>query len=222
MNFKEALFRAAEQLFNIKIGSEGGESFYHTNKTAMQKAGVIMDVAEIEIGIPADVNIDVTQVAATRADHVERFAKTAFQLDDLFKRYCLASCNPYQKDASWERIYYHTQLLFEEYLGMFGAEVYKIVLYNHARFDDLYNLAKEIYVQIMAAKAKSKSVIVKEHEQPCDVPEFKIFNDSYVAYGSETHALDPLYARNRGPKGLFDSGNEHRFIDLIIESENKH
>lgn len=222
LHFREALFKAAEQLLNIKIGSEGGESFYHTNKSAMQQAGLIMDVAEIEIGIPADVNIDVTQVGGTRADHVERFAKTAYQLEQLFNRYCLASCGDYQKDASWERIKYHTQLLFEEYLGMFGADVYKIVLYNQPRFDDLYNLAREIYAQIMAAKASSKSTTVKEYEQPWDVPEFKIFNDSYEPYEAEAHALDPLYARIRGANQLFDSANEHRFIDLLIENESEH
>jgi type III restriction enzyme len=222
LHFREALFRAAEQLFNIKIGSESGESFYHTNKTALQQAGVMMDVAEIEIGIPADVNIDVTQVGGTRAAHLEKFAKTAYQLEQLFNRYCLASCGDYQKDASWERIKYHTQLLFEEYLGMFGSDVYKIVLYNHTRFDDLYNLAREIYAQIMAAKASSKTTTVKEYEQPWDVPEFKIFNDSYVQYEAVSHALNPLYARNRGANLLFDSSNEHRFIDLLIENESEH
>jgi type III restriction enzyme len=107
----------------------------------MQQACVIMDVSNIEIGIPADVTLDVTQLGATRAAHVEKFAKTTYQLEQLFNRYCLLSCGDYQKDASWERIKYHTQLLFEEYLGMFGSDVYKIVLFNKApHFDNLYNL----------------------------------------------------------------------------------
>ncbi len=222
LHFREALFKAAEQMFSIKIGSECGESFYHTNKTNMEQAGVIMDVGDIEIGIPADVNIDVTQVGGTRADHVERFAKTSYQLEQLFNRYCLASCGEYQKDSSWERIKYHTQLLFEEYLGIFGAEVYKIVLYNQTRFDDLYNFAREIYAQIMATKASSKSSTLKEYEQPWDVPEFKIFNDNYIPYKAEAHALEPLYARYRGSNQLFDSANEQRFIDLLIENEREH
>jgi len=222
LHFREALFKAAEQMFSIKIGSECGESFYHTNKTEMEQAGVIMDVGDIEIGIPADVNIDVTQVGGTRADHVERFAKTSYQLEQLFNRYCLASCGEYQKDSSWERIKYHTQLLFEEYLGIFGAEVYKIVLYNQTRFDDLYNFAREIYAQIMATKASSKSSTLKEYEQPWDVPEFKIFNDNYIPYKAEAHALKPLYARYRGSNQLFDSANEQRFIDLLIENEREH
>lgn len=222
LHFREALYKAAELMFNIKMGSESGESFYHTNKVAMQQAGVFMDVAEIEIGIPADVNIDVTQVGGTVASHIERFAKTPYQLEQLFNRYCLASCGDYQKDASWERIKYHTQLLFEEYLAMFGTDVFKIVLYNQTRFDDLYNLAREIYAQIMAAKATSKSIIVKEYEKPWDVPEFKIFNDSYIPYEAKAHALDPLFARIRGINQLFDSDNENRFIELLIQNEGEY
>lgn len=220
LHFREALFRAAEKLFNIKIGSVAGESFYHTNKLAMQKAGIIMDVANIEIDIPADVNIDVTQVGATRAEHVEKFAKTTYQLEQIFDRYCLASCGDYQKDGSWERIKYHTQLLFEEYLGMFGTDVYKIVLFNQdPRFNDLFNSAREIYAQIMAAKPSKSTTTVKEYEQPWDVPEFKMFNDKYIEYKTKAHALDPLYARNRGINQLFDSANEHQFIDVLIANE---
>lgn len=220
LHFREALFKAAEQLFNIKIDSEGGESFYHTNKVSMQQAGIIMDVSEIEIGIPADVNIDVTQIGGTTVKHVEKFAKTSFQLEQLFNIYCLSSCGDYQKDASWERIKYHTQLLFEEYLGMFGADVYKIVLYNQSpRFDDLYNYAREIYAQIMVAKASNKTTTVKEYEKPWEVPDFKIFNDKYVLYETKRHALNPLFARKRGSNQLFDSTNEQIFIDILIENE---
>jgi type III restriction enzyme len=219
LHFREALFKAAEQLFNIKIGSVDAFSFYHTNKEEMQKAGVIMDVSNIEIEIPTDVNIDVTQVGGTRAEHVEKFAKTPYQLEQLFNRFCLANCGEYQKDASWERVKYHTQLLFEEYLGMLGSEVYKIVLYNQDRFTDLYNLAREIYAQILATKASNKTATVKEYEQPWDVPDFKIFNDKYISYESDVHALYPLFARVRGSNQLFDSANEHRFIQLLVENE---
>ncbi len=222
LHFREALFRAAEQLFNFKNTSDDPESIYPQNKAELQRAGVETDVANIEIGIPTDVNLDVTHIGATRADHVEKFAKTVYQLEQLFNRYCLASCGDYAKDASWERIKYHTQLLFEEYLGVFGADVYKIVLFNQDRFNDLYNHAREIYAQLMAAKAANKTTTVKEYEQPWDVPEFKIFNDKYQPYAAHAHALAPLFARNRGGSQLFDSGNEQRFIDVLIEHEGDH
>jgi type III restriction enzyme len=102
---------------------------------------------------------------------------------------------------------------------MLGSEVYKIVLYNQDRFTDLYNLAREIYAQILATKASNKTATVKEYEQPWDVPDFKIFNDKYISYESDVHALYPLFARVRGSNQLFDSANEHRFIQLLVENE---
>ncbi len=56
-----------------------------------------------------------------------------------------------------ERIKYHTQLFFEEYLGLYGVVVYKIVLYNEDRFADLFNLAREIYAKLMEAKASKNT-----------------------------------------------------------------
>ena len=140
-------------------------------------------------------------------------------MEELFNRFCIASCGDYQKDGSWERIKYHTQLLFEEYFSLFGADVYKIVLNNQMRFSDLYNLSREIYARIMDSKASAKTTSVKELEYQWEVPEFKIFNDKYVPYETEVHALEPLYSRNRGKDKLFDSANEHRFIDLLIKNE---
>ncbi len=220
LHFREALFQAAEKLFHItpKL-EESPQTPFLINKEEMERAGVSMDVHNVEIAIPTDVNLDVTQVGATRAAHVEHFAKTPYQLEQLFNRYCLASCGDYQKDASWERIKYHTQLLFEEYFSIYGTDVYKIALNNEKRFADLYNLARENYTRIMDSKATNKTATVKELEYPWDVPEFKIFNDKYIPYEAPVHALDPLFARNRGKDLLFDSANEHRFIDLLIENE---
>jgi type III restriction enzyme len=43
-----------------------------------------------------------------------------------------------------------------------------------------------------------------------------------VEYQTKAHALDPLYARNRGANQLFDSVNEHQFIDMLIANEGDH
>jgi hypothetical protein len=92
-------------------------------------------------------------------------------------------------------------------------------LNNEKRFTDLYNLAREIYGDIMKTKGPTKVTTVKNLEYPWEVPEFKIFNDKYVPYEAPIHAMEPLFARNRGKDLLFDSANEHRFIDLLIECE---
>lgn len=223
-NFKEALFSAAEELFNIKSGLETGIVDYHQNKIEIEQRGIEMDVDNIEIRIPTDVLLDVTQIGATRADHNENFAKTPYQLEQLFNRFCIASCGEYQSAGSWERVKYHTMLLFEDYFSLEETKVYKIVLANQDRFSDLYSKARGNYAQIMAAKASSKTSTVKESENPWDVPEFKMFSDKYTSYDATRHALTPLYARSRGldstgKEQLFDSGNEHRFIDLLIQND---
>jgi hypothetical protein len=43
-----------------------------------------------------------------------------------------------------------------------------------------------------------------------------------VEYETKAYALDPLYARNRGVNQLFDSTNEHQFIDVLIANEGDH
>ena len=225
LHFREALFRAAEQLFGVTLNTDDPESYFHKNVEAMKSSGIEMVVSNIEISIPTDVNIDVTQAGSTRADHVEKFAKTSYQLEQLFNRFCLASCGDYQKDGSWERVKYHTLVFFEEYLGKDNIFTYKIVLYNPARFTDVYNLAREIYAQIMAAKATNVTSSLKPLESPWEVPEFKMYSDRDVEYQNLAHALDPLYARNRGIINsniqLFDSGNEQRFIEEIVKHESE-
>lgn len=223
LNFREALQKAAEQLFGIQKESGDDSSVYFKNKEAMELSGVSMTIRNVEIKIPTDVILDVTTVGGTHADHIERFVKTTFQLEKLFNRFCQSSCGDYQIDASWERIKYHTQVLFEEYFAMSGTDILKIVLNNQSRFTDLYNLAREIYAQIMKEKAtKNKSEKLNELKKPWEVPDFKMYNDKYVIHKTLTHALDPLYARARGNKligNLFDSDNEYHFIDELIKHE---
>ena len=85
LHFREALFQAAEQLFHIKPKDEGSpQTPYLANKTEMENAGICMDIHNVEIAIPTDVKLDVTQVGATRAEHVEHFAKTTHQICLLY------------------------------------------------------------------------------------------------------------------------------------------
>ena len=225
LNFREALQKAAEQLFGIqKPLGDSSSPVYFKNKEAMELSGVSMTIRNVEIRIPADVNLDVTTVGGTQVEHIERFVKTTFQLERLFERFCFGSCGEYQKDGSWERIKYHTEMLFEEYFSMAGTDIMKIVLNNQSRFTDLYNLARELYGKLMKEKAaQHKTTKLHELEKPWEVPEFKMYNDKYVVHKTLTHALEPLYARARGNKqtgNLFDSDNEYHFIDELIKHEN--
>lgn len=212
LHFREALFNMAEQLFDIKQEAENGNSFYFTNKEKMVSKFVSMEVKDIEIAIPTDVIIDVTQEGSTEVAHKAKFAKTTYQLEQLFNRFCLKNCGEYQKDGSWERIKHHLKLLFEEYLGLDEKEIYKIVLHNEQTFTDLLNLSREEYSRIMAAKAKTTITDVKEYAW--EVPEFRIYNNLFTEYDVEKTILDPLFLRqNTG--FLSDSKNEFEFINYL-------
>ena len=216
LHFREALFNTAEKLFEITEIAETPDSNYITNKSKLAARFVIMDVKDIEISIPTDVLIDVTHEGVTEVQQKAKFAKTTYQLEQLFNRFCLANCGEYQKDGSWERIKYHLKLLFEEYLGLDEKSTYKIILYNEQIFTDLLNLAREEYTRIMEAKASTKITDVKEYMW--EVPAFRIYNELYIEYDVEKAILDPLFLRNN--KGfLSDSKNEFDFINYLEQNK---
>lgn len=212
LHFREALFNIAEKQFNIKREAEAGNSFYFANKEKMASKSISMEVKDIEIAIPTDVIIDVTQEGSTEVKQKAKFAKTTYQLEQLFNRFCLINCGEYQKDGSWERVKHHLKLLFEEYLGLDEKETYKVVLHNDQIFIDLLNLSREEYARIMEDKAKSKTTDVKEYLW--EVPEFRIYNNLFTEYEVEKTILDPLFLRqNTGY--LSDSKNEFEFINYL-------
>jgi type III restriction enzyme len=212
LHFREALFNIAENLFDIKQEAENGNSFYFINKERMESKTISMEVKDIQIAIPSDVMIDVTQEGSTEVAHKAKFAKTSYQLEQLFNRFCLNNCGEYQKDGSWERIKHHLKLLFEEYLGLDEKETYKIILHNEQAFTDLLNLSREEYARIMAAKAKATTTDVKEYLW--EVPEFRIYNNLFTEYGVEKTILDPLFLRQNAGF-LSDSKNEFEFINYL-------
>ena len=219
LHFREALFSTAERTFGITLIAETPESNYVVNKNKLAANFVMTDVADIEIAIPTDMVIDVTHEGFTEVMHKAKFAKTTYQLEQLFNRFCLSNCGEYQKDGSWERMKYHLKVLFEEYLGLDEKTTYKVVLQNNNQqiFTDLLNKAREEYGRIMEAKASTKITDVKEYLW--EVPEFRIYNNLYVEYDVEKAILDPLFLREN--KGfLSDSKNEFEFITFL--EQHKH
>ena len=216
LHFREALFNTAERLFEFSPMAETVDSNYVVNKAKLAAKFVTTEVTDIEISIPTDVLIDVTHEGITEVMQKARFAKTTYQLEQLFNRFCLANCGEYQKDGSWERIKHHLKLLFEEYLGLDEKSTYKVILHNEQIFTDMLNLAREEYARIMEAKGSTKVTDVREYLW--EVPEFRIYNQLYIEYDVEKAILDPLFLRNN--KGfLSDSENEYNFINFLEQNK---
>lgn len=212
LHFREALFNIAEKTFGISQNAKAGTSFYFTNKNKMIAKSIDMEIKEIEISIASDLNIDVTQEGETEVKQKATFAKTTYQLERLFDRFCLDNCGEYQKDGSWERIKHHLKVLFEEYLGFDEKQTYKIILGNKQIFTDLLNITREEYARLMELKAPANSSTIKD--KVWEVPEFKIYSDSYEKYAVDKTIFEPQYLKkNNG--FLSDSKNEFEFIEFI-------
>lgn len=214
LHFREALFEVALEMFpGLTLESKDGEPFYSLNlKTVKEKNYFEVNVADIDIEIPSDVLIEAVQESTIEVVEKAHFAKTAYQLEKLFNKFCLDSCGEYQKDASWERIKYHLKLFLTEYFNFDDKTVYKIVLHNKQVFTDLINRARELYSSMMKEKGKSKTSDVKEHFW--EVPEFRIYNNNFEKYEVEKAILDPLYLR-RNNGYLSDSKTEFDFIQFL-------
>jgi type III restriction enzyme len=212
LHFKTALFMEAEAMFGITMGLSDARSIFSANIEKMKNKSIDMQTTAIEIALPTDVLIDVTQEGSTSVTQTMKFAKTNYQLEHLFSRFCLNNCGDYQKDGSWERIRYHIKLLFLEYFGMGDNETYKVVLHHQQIFTDLLNAAREKYTLIMNAKAKTKNFSIKT--RTWEIPEFRLFSNTFVAYTVEKSIHQPFYLRqNKGFLG--DSKNEIEFIDFL-------
>ena len=214
LHFRETLFEVALEMFpGLTLESKDGEPFYSLNlKTVKEKNYFEVNVADIDIEIPSDVLIEAVQESTIEIVEKAHFAKTAYQLEKLFNKFCIDSCGEYQKDASWERIKYHLKLFLTEYFNFEDKTIYKIVLHNKQVFTDLINKARELYAAMMEEKAKTKTSDVKEL---CwEVPEFRIYNNNFVKHEVDKAILDPLFLRNNNGY-LSDSKTEFDFIQFL-------
>ena len=217
LHFKEALFVTSEKMLGLVPIATADQSHYVINKQSLAARFIETNIEEIEIAIPVDMMIDVTHEGEIEVTKSAKFAKTTYQLEQLFNRFCLSNCGDYQKDGSWERIKHHMKLLFEEYLGLEEKAMYKIVLHNQQKFTDILNVAREEYGRIMETKASTKTMEVKQYEW--EVPEFRIYNDNYVEHDVDKAILDPLFLK-KNAGFLSDSKNEFDFINFLEQHRN--
>ncbi|MEY2830056.1 MAG: hypothetical protein RIQ33_1914, partial [Bacteroidota bacterium] len=219
LQFKEALYKVAEKRFGISTNANDGNSFYFSNIEKLKTQNIEMEVGKIEIAIPVNMDIDVTTVDDIAVQYKSKFAKTTFELSQMFDKFCLDNCGEYQKDGSWERIKYHLKLLFEDYLAFVEKETFKVVLKNEQTFIDLLNLAREEYEKIIQAEKASKDKEIKT--QSWEVPDELIFNDKYIDYKATGPIMEPLYLmKKEGKNHVGDSKVEEDFIEFLETQKN--
>ena len=208
--FRICLYQAAEDLYgltrNIEMTKGMGLEVY--NKQRLASKLIELNIDQIEIPIPKNLKLEVVK-GVTQVDEKERFAKTPYELDVLFRQFCREHVGRYAKVDSTPVLELALKMLFEEYLMIDEYRAIKAILYeqNKPRIVDLIDLALNKYEQLQQQEAAQATKRV-EHSR-WDVPEERIFNENYEKRDVETHAMKPFY------EYVNASNPERHFVEFL-------
>lgn len=192
--FRKCLYDAAEEFFGVSLDIEktGLEGLYHYNANKLKAMFIELDVNNIEIKIPKDVQL-VVEPGATQVHDMEQFAKTQAELDILFRQFCRNHTGSYAKIDSTPVLELALKMFFEEHLSMNEFVAVKIILFeqNKPRFIEVIDRALEKHEALLQQKAAQATKRIEENEW--DVPPEKIYNEHYTEMAAATHALEPFY-----------------------------
>ena len=192
--FRKCLYQAAEAYFGLTRDATqtNGLTIEEFNKKQLATKFIELDVDQIEIPIPKDVELAIVE-GATRVEDKEKFAKTTNELNVLFRQFCRDHVGGYAKADSTPVLELGLKMLFEDYVLMDEFRAIKVILFeNHKpKFVGLIDQALEKHELLLQQKAAQMSKRV-EHTQ-WDVPKERIFNEYYQFRNVEQHALEPFY-----------------------------
>lgn len=215
--FRKCLYEAAEEFFGVtldlqKAGSAKG--VYHFNGDRLKEMFMELDVDNIEIRIPKDVQLAV-EVGSTQVQATEKFAKTQSELDILFRQFCRNHTGSYAKIDSTPVLELALKMFFEEYLCVNEFVAVKIILFeqNKPRFIEVIDRALEKHEALLQQKAAQATKRIEENDW--DVPTEKIYNEHYTEKAAATHALEPFYEYKSA------SGPEKQFV-AFLENQSQH
>lgn len=214
--FRKCLYEAAEEFFGVTLDIEqsGSAGLYHFNGNKLKSKFIELDVNNIEIRIPKDVQL-LGEVGATPVHDMEKFAKTQSELDILFRQFCRNHTGSYAKIDSTPVLELALKMFFEEYLSMNEFAAVKIILFdpNKPRFINLIDRALAKHEEMLQQKAAQSTKRVEENEW--DVPPEKIYNENYSEKPATTHVLEPFYEYKSA------SNPERQFVKFL-ESHKQH
>ncbi len=214
--FRKCLYEAAEEYFGVTkdLSQTDGNTLVEFNKERLEATFVQMDVDQIEIPIPKDLELAIVE-GATPVGKKEKFAKTSNELNTLFRQFCRDHVGGYAKVDSTPVLELALKMFFEEYLIMDEFKAIKLVLFeqNKPKFIELIDQALVRHEQLQKEKAAQATKKV-EHSQ-WDVPSERIFNENYEQKDADNHALEPFF-EYRGA-----SNPEKHFVEFL-ENNKQH
>jgi type III restriction enzyme len=208
--FRKCLYDAVDEYFNVTLDPEkaGTEGIFVYNSKQLKSKFIELNISNIEIPIPKDVEIEV-EIGVTNVKDMERFAKTQSELDILFRQFCRNHVGGYAKIDSTPVLELALKMFFEEYLAMNEFQAVKISLYeqNKPRFIEIIDRALHKHEILLQQKAASASKKVEETEW--EVPPEKIYNDYYEERSTTSHVLEPFFEYKAA------SSPEKKFVQFL-------
>jgi type III restriction enzyme len=199
--FKKVLMETFERIFDIKPA--GTEEQYKYNLEQLKKRLVRIDVKELEVHLPKDVEIsgDVeTKQVEARLD----VAKTTGELRPMFERFCYQNTGNYAPADSTAILSGAILAFGEAYFGFSTGsgefKTMKLFLFeeNRPKFVVWIDEVLVAYAKFMEEQEKKKERYPEAH--PWEVPINRIYNEYYEEQVSETHILTPFYIEKNSSK----------------------
>jgi len=192
--FRRIFYQTSEQYFGVNKELKN-ENIYEFNKKCLQAKMVNIDVKNIEIAIPKDIELSgEIETVKIESDHKERFAKNSDDIYRLFKKFCLQNIGGYEKHDSPPVLELAIKFFLQDYLGFSEYDGLKIILYDYNKpiFIEVIELSLVNYAKYQAEKAKNKSQ--SKEKFFWDVPAERLYNELFKEKPEvKTHALEPFF-----------------------------
>jgi type III restriction enzyme len=170
-----------------------GQKLY--NRDVMKSQLWELDVDNIEISIPTNLNIDVYEETAIQIENenIEKFSKTQAELSEMLDRFCYQSISRLNKSKSWKTLRRTILQFVEYYLGYDEFVARKILLYqqNQVYLSEMIALALEKYDVWQREKGNRKRRV---EEVSWSIPEERAYSEHYKQSDEINHAaMEPYF-----------------------------
>lgn len=143
----------ADVVYELEFGYLGGK--IQRNREQCEKIGINLNVKNLLIEIPKDIEIDQIQVGTMKFGDANRFRhiQKSNELDIVFFDFCKSLLGGFQKESTEYLVRYLTEYLGES-LEMFDEDVKKLVLCpdNKARVANVVTKALDAYLEEIERK----------------------------------------------------------------------
>lgn len=222
-DFKEVLFKVAENFFNIEqaqgslfsfaelaachadddyrpLPETDDEQINENRRRALNK--IRLDVQKINAEIPADVHFQNEEQILT-VNQV-KYARTVGEINRVFTAYINGKGGQFEAKGRTDKISSYLLELMSEFFGLFETDAKKVVLYrgsatqpnNRKVFDRLLDLALSTYAEKRKRDNRNKPARIFT-DYMWEVPEERAYDsDTHHTAQGEAHALTPFYELN--------------------------